>query len=391
MTTRADRKASPMTALHDTLRRHVDDGSLPGVVGLVARGDEVEAVAVGHTDTGRTVPLERDSLFRLASITKPVTAAALMMLVDEGLVGLDDPVSRWLPELAAPMVVRTPGSPVDDLVPAERPITVEHVLSSRCGWGFPPDFSLPAVAPLFELQRGGFAPHAVPALDELLAELAKVPLLHQPGDAWLYNTSSDLQGALIARATGQPLPDFLAERIFEPLGMKDAGFSVPERDLRRLPTAYQPGPDGILKVAETFNDGRDRLPAFPSGAGGLVSTADDYLAFARMLLAGGETADGRRLLSPESVARMTSDQLTPAQRESSPLFLEGQGWGYGGSVDIERTEPWHVPGRYGWVGGTGTAAHLVPATGKVTVLLTQVAMTGPTAPQVVRDFWRVTA
>ncbi|MGW4288050.1 serine hydrolase domain-containing protein [Streptomyces sp. NPDC004673] len=383
-----------MTALHETLRRYVDDGSLPGAVGLVAHGDDIEAVAVGHTDTGQTVPLERDSLFRLASITKPVTAAALMMLVDEGLVGLDDPVARWLPELAAPMVVRTPESPVDDLVPAERPITVEHVLSSRCGWGFPPDFSLPAVAPLFELQRGGFAPQAVPAMDELLAELAKVPLLHQPGETWLYNTSSDLQGALIARATGRTLPDFLAERIFEPLGMTDTGFSVPERDLHRLPTAYQPGPDGTLNVAETFDGGWDRLPAFPSGAGGLVSTADDYLAFARMLLAGGEAAGaggGRRLLSPESVARMTSDQLTPAQRKGSPLFLEGQGWGYGGSVDIDRTEPWNVPGRYGWVGGTGTAAHLIPATGKVTVLLTQVAMTGPTPPAVMRDFWRATA
>ncbi|MGV9786412.1 serine hydrolase domain-containing protein [Streptomyces sp. NPDC003435] len=383
-----------MTALHETLRRYVDDGSLPGAVGLVAHGDDIEAVAVGHTDTGRTVPLERDSLFRLASITKPVTAAALLMLIDEGLVGLDDPVARWLPELAAPMVVRTPESPVDDLVPAERPITVEQVLSSRCGWGFPPDFSLPAVAPLFELQRGGFAPQAVPAMDELLAELAKVPLLHQPGEAWLYNTSSDLQGALIARATGRTLPDFLAERIFEPLGMTDTGFSVPERDLHRLPTAYQPGPDGTLNVAETFDGGWDRLPAFPSGAGGLVSTADDYLAFARMLLAGGEAAGGgggRRLLSPESVARMTSDQLTPAQRKGSPLFLEGQGWGYGGSVDIDRTEPWNVPGRYGWVGGTGTAAHLIPATGKVTVLLTQVAMTGPTPPAVMRDFWRATA
>lgn len=390
MTTRADRKASPMTALHETLRRYVDDGSLPGAVGLVARGDEVEAVAVGYTDTGRSVPLARDSLFRLASITKPVTAAALLMLVDEGLVGLDDPIARWLPELAAPMVVRTPGSPVDDLVPAERPITVEDVLSSRCGWGFPPDFSLPAVRPLFELQRGGFAPHAVPAMDELLAELAKVPLLHQPGEAWLYNTSSDLQGALIARASGRTLPDFLAERVFEPLGMKDTGFCVPERDLHRLPTAYQPGPDGTLAVAEAFDGGWDRLPAFPSGAGGLVSTADDYLAFARMLLAGGE-AGGRSLLSPGSVARMTSDRLTPAQREGSPLFLEGQGWGYGGSVDIDQAEPWNVPGRYGWVGGTGTAAHLVPATGKVTVLLTQVAMTGPTPPAVTRDFWRVTA
>ncbi|MGW4195898.1 serine hydrolase domain-containing protein [Streptomyces sp. NPDC005004] len=379
-----------MTALHDTLTQYVDDGRLPGAVALVARGDDVEVVTVGHADEGRSVPMARDSLFRIASISKPLTAAALMMLVEDGRVAPEDPVERWLPELAAPMVVRTPESPVDDVVPAERSITVEHLLSSRPGWGFPADFSLPAVTALLTVQNGRF-PHTYPALDTWLAELAKVPLLNQPGEAWLYNTASDLQGALIARASGSTLPEFMAERIFEPLGMKDTGFSVPEPEWHRFTTAFRPGEDGTAEVSDDRVDDWKRLPGFPSGAGGLVSTADDWLAFARMLLARGESPEGRRLLSPEAVTRMTTDRLTPAQREASPLFLEGQGWGYGGSVDIARTEPWTVPGRYGWVGGTGTTAHLIPATAKVTVLLTQVAMTGPTPPAAMRDFWRVTA
>ncbi|MGV9426451.1 serine hydrolase domain-containing protein [Streptomyces sp. NPDC003656] len=379
-----------MTALHDTLSQYVDDGRLPGAVALVARGDDVEVVTVGHADEDRSVPMARDSLFRIASISKPLTAAALMMLVEDGRVALEDPVERWLPELAAPMVVRTPESPVDDVVPAERSITVEDLLSSRPGWGFPADFSLPAVTALFAVQNGRF-PHTYPALDAWLAELAKVPLLNQPGEAWLYNTASDLQGALIARASGSTLPEFMAERIFEPLGMKDTGFCVPEREWHRFTTAFRPGENGTAEVSDDRMDDWKRLPDFPSGAGGLVSTADDWLAFARMLLARGESPEGRRLLSPEAVTRMTTDRLTPAQREASPLFLEGQGWGYGGSVDVTRTDPWTVPGRYGWVGGTGTTAHLIPATAKVTVLLTQVAMTGPTPPETMRDFWRVTA
>ncbi|MGV9341806.1 serine hydrolase domain-containing protein [Streptomyces sp. NPDC003688] len=379
-----------MTALHDTLHRYVEDGRLPGAVALVAHGDDVEVVAVGHADGDRSVPMARDSVFRLASTSKPIVAAALMMLVEDGRVALEDPVERWLPELAAPMVVRTPESPVDDVVPAERSITVEDLLSSRPGWGFPADFSLPAVRALFALQNG-LVPHSYPAPAAWLADLAKVPLLNQPGEAWLYNTASDLQGVLIARASGSTLPEFMAERIFEPLGMKDTGFSVPEREWHRFTTAFRPGEDGTAEVADTHADDWKRLPDFPSGAGGLVSTADDWLAFARMLLARGEGPDGRRLLSPEAVTRMTTDRLTPAQREASPLFLEGQGWGYGGSVDIARTEPWTVPGRYGWVGGSGTTAHLIPATAKVTILLTQVAMTSPTPPAAMRDFWRITA
>ncbi|MCX5263388.1 serine hydrolase [Streptomyces sp. NBC_00199] len=379
-----------MSALHETLRRYVDDGTVPGAVGLVARGDEVEAVAVGSRDAAGAAPMTRDSLFRVASITKSVTAAALLTLVEEGTVGLGSPVAEWLPELASPTVVRTPFSPVDDVVPAARAITVEDLLSSRPGWGFPSDFSLPAVQALFAVQKDGRQPQAYPEPDVWLADLARVPLLYQPGEAWLYGTASDLQGVLIARASGRPLPDFLAERFFEPLGMKDTAFEVPKEKRDRFTTAYRPDGTGALELADAPDGEWSGLPRFPSGGGGLVSTADDWLAFARLLLNGGE-AGGRRLLSHTSVSRMTANHLTSAQREIGALFLEGQGWGYGGSVDVEAIDPWNVPGRYGWVGGTGTTAHIVPRTGTVAVLLTQTAMTDPVPTPLMRDFWRCAA
>jgi CubicO group peptidase (beta-lactamase class C family) len=218
-------------------------------------------------------------------------------------------------------------------------------------------------------------------------------LLYQPGEAWLYNICSDIQGMLIARVSGAPLPDFLAERVFAPLGMTDTGFHVPADRLDRFTGYYLPGQDGGLEPADPADAGSQwsSPPAFPSGAGGLVSTVDDYHAFARMLLAEGAAADGRRLLTPESVRRMTSNCLTPDQRKAGGLFLEGMGWGFGGAVDVEAVEPWSVPGRYGWVGGTGTAAHITPSTGAVTILLTQVQMSGPSFPEPMRDFWRYAA
>ncbi|TDC09008.1 class A beta-lactamase-related serine hydrolase [Streptomyces sp. 8K308] len=368
-----------MAGLRQVLGARVEDGSLPGAVGLVARGDHVEVAAAG--------PMGRDSVFRIASLTKPVTAAAVLALVDEGRIGLDEPIGRWLPELAAPSVVRDPAGPVTDVVPAERAITVEDVLSSRAGYGFPADFSLPAVRLLLEgVQSRPLEPQFRAAPDEWLAELAGIPLLHQPGESWLYNICSDLQGLLVTRVTGRPLPEFLAERFFEPLGMVDTGFAVPAGKLGRFTTLYRPLPEGGLEVIDEPGGQWSRPPAFPSGAGGLVSTADDLLAFARMLLDGG-----RGLLSAESVRLMTTDHLTPAQRAAGRLFLEGQGWGYGGSVDVADVDPWNVRGRYGWIGGSGTAAHLVPATGGVAILLTQVAMTRPTPPPVMREFWRYAA
>ncbi|MFI1735132.1 serine hydrolase domain-containing protein [Streptomyces acidicola] len=377
--------------LHDFLKKHVSDGSAPGAVALVARGDRTEVEAVGVADVEGTAPMVRDSIFRIASITKPVVAAAVMMLVEDGRMTLDDPVARWLPELAAPSVVRTPAGPVDDVVPAARQITVADLLTFRAGYGFPSDFSLPAVQPLFsELKQGPPQPQAVAPPDEWMAKLSRIPLLNQPGDAWLYNTCSDIQGVLIARVSGSPLPEFLAERLFEPLGMVDTGFEVPAGKLDRFTSYYRTDPPGAFQLVDAPDGQWARMPAFPSGAGGLVSTVDDWCAFARMLLAEG-TAAGRRLLSPASVELMTTDHLTRAQREAGRLFLEGQGWGFGGSVDIETVDPWNVPGRYGWVGGTGTTAHITPSTGTVSILLTQVAMTDPTPPALMRGFWRYAA
>ena len=191
-----------MSDLRDILERHVGRGSVPGAVGLVARDGRVEVQAAGFADAEGSAPMAGESIFRIASLTKPVIAAAAMMLVEDGQIALDEPVRRWLPELAAPMVVRTPAGPVDDVVPAARPITVADLLTFRAGYGFPSDFSLPVVGLLFsELRQGPPEPQLVAAPDEWMAALSRIPLLHQPGDAWLYNTCSDILGVLIARVS----------------------------------------------------------------------------------------------------------------------------------------------------------------------------------------------
>ncbi|MEU8666047.1 serine hydrolase domain-containing protein [Streptomyces anulatus] len=382
------------TPLHELLDAHIAKGSMPGAVALVSRGGRTEVAAAGTAGLAGSAPMRRDSLFRIASITKPIVAAAAMTLVEDGLIAPADPVAAWLPELAAPLVVRTPQSPVDDVVSAVRPITLLDLLTFRAGYGFPSDFSLPAVAPLFaELKQGPPQPQAVPAPDAWMAALSRIPLLHQPGDGWLYNTCSDILGVLIARVADRPLPAYLAERLFEPLGMTDTGFAVEPTALDRFTSYYRAGADsGDDPVLVDAPDGQwNSPPAFPSGAGGLVSTVDDWAAFGRMLLTGGLNDDGRRVLDAESVRQMITDHLTPGQRAASGLFTEGQGWGFGGAVDVEIAAPWNVLGRYGWVGGTGTTAHIVPSTGAVAVLLTQMEMSGPAAPQVMRDFWTYAA
>ncbi|MFB8106193.1 serine hydrolase domain-containing protein [Streptomyces sp. NPDC056007] len=414
--------------LQELLDAHIAEGPAPGAVALVARGDRVEVAAAGSaalagggggaegggwrgskggTGTGgeggrgggrgtgaSASPMRRDSLFRLASITKPIVAAAAMTLVEDGLIAPADPVAAWLPELSSPLVVRTPQSAVDDVVSAVRPITLLDLLTFRAGYGFPSDFTLPALAPLFaELKQGPPQPQAVPEPDAWMAALSRIPLLHQPGEGWLYNTCSDILGVLIARVADRPLPVYLAERLFEPLGMTDTGFAVAPGALDRFTGYYRAGEGGGsgLELVDGPDGQWSGPPAFPSGAGGLVSTVDDWYAFGRMLLAEGLADDGRRVLAGESVRQMVTDQLTPDQRAASGLFTEGQGWGFGGSVDVEITAPWNVLGRYGWTGGTGTTAHIIPSTGTVAVLLTQVELAGPTAPQVMRDFWTYAA
>jgi CubicO group peptidase (beta-lactamase class C family) len=375
-----------VTGLQEILEQHVDAGSVPGAVALVAHGEDVEVRVHGALDVEGSAPMARDAIFRVSSVTKPIIAAATLQLVDDGRLALDDPVARWLPELASPMVVREPNSAIDDVVPAERAITVEDLLTFRGGHGFPSDFSLPAIAPLFsQLKQGPPMPQLIPAPDDWMAALGGIPLLYQPGQTWLYNTGSDILGVLIARVSGRPLPEFLADRLFEPLRMVDTAFEVPSAERDRFTSYYRPGQNG-LELVDAPDGQWSRRPAFASGSGGLASTADDLLAFGRLLLAGG-TLDGRQLLTRESVRLMTSDHLTRAQREASRLFLDGQGWGYGGSVDVDPVEPWNVPGRYGWVGATGTAAHIVPSSNTVTVVLTNVEMSGPVTPALMQDVW----
>src|SRR5215468_5362626 len=288
-----------MSNLRDILQTYVSNGSVTGAVGLVARGGKVEVQAVGSSDADGSSQMARDSIFRIASITKPITAAAMMMLVEDGRIALEDPVGRWLPELAAPTVVRTPASAVGDVVPAARPITVADLLTFRAGYGFPSDFSLPVVGLLFsELKQGPPQPQTVAPPDEWMATLSRIPLLHQPGEAWLYNTCSDIQGVLIARVSGRPLPEFLAERLFDPLGMIDTGFEVPAVKRDRFTSYYQTGPEGGLELVDAPDGQWSSPPPFPSGAGGLVSTVDDWHCFARMLLAG--SAGDSPLLSPAS-------------------------------------------------------------------------------------------
>ena len=218
-----------------------------------------------------------------------------------------------------------------------------------------------------------------------MAALAEVPLLHQPGEAFTYNTAFDILGVLVARATGRTFADHLDRRILRPLGMSETGFRFPEGSDPRRTTWYRAADCGLDEVDGPHGQWASP-PPFESGAGGLVSTLHDLLAFQRMLLArGGE------VLPPDLVDEMVRDQLTPEVRATDTVFLDGQSWGFGGGVDLGCGSPWHVPGRYGWVGGTGTSAHIVPSDGTIAILLTQVELGGPAGAAVLESFWSAVA
>ncbi len=374
-----------MTALAAALRRFVDSHEVPGLVAAVGRDDEIDVVVLGHQSVDGP-PMAQDSLFRIASITKPMVTALALTFVADGTIRLEQPIDDLLPELASPRVLRSLTGPVDDTVPAARAITVGHLLTSTNGHGFPSDFSAPVVQLLSDrLHQGPPQPQQVPPPEEWMAILADIPLLHQPGEAFTYNTAFDILGVLVARAGGRPLPDLMATRILEPLGMTETGFAFPAGTDHRRTCYYRRGGDGLVEI-----DGPDgqwsTVPAFPSGAGGLVSTVADVLAFQRMLLAGGGD-----ILPAALVTAMTTDQLTPEIRATDTVFLDGQSWGLGGAVDIERRNSWNVQGRYGWVGGTGTSAYVVPSDGSVAILLAQVELAGPTGSTVIEGFWTAAA
>jgi CubicO group peptidase (beta-lactamase class C family) len=376
--------------MHEVLAGHVERGQVPGLVTLVSRRGEVHVDAIGAKAVGGGEPMRRDTIFRITSMTKPITAAAAMILVEECKLRLDEPVDRLLPELADRRVLTRLDAPLHDTVPARRPITVRDLLTFRLGLGTimgPPD-RYPILKAAAELELSGFGPPkpATPhAPDEWMRRLGTLPLMGQPGERWMYNTGAYVLGVLIARASGQPFETFLRERIFEPLGMKDTAFSVPASKLDRLAPAYWI--DGGLH--DGVADGQwSKAPVFPDGGAGLVSTVDDCLAFGQMMLDKG-VHRGERILSRPSVEAMTMDQLTPEQKAVSdffPGFWDTRGWGFGVSVVTRCDGPASSVGRYGWDGGYGTSWANDPKEGVVAILMTQRAAF-PLLSPVYLDFW----
>ena len=375
------------------LERHVERGVLPGLVALVHQDGREHLETIGTMGFENREPIRRDTLFRLASTTKPVTAIGAMILVEECRIRLDDPVDLWLPELADRRVLRTIESRLDDTVEAARPITLRDLLTFRSGYG-----EVMFLAPTSPYQRA-LVEARLPLAefpfaggnDEFMRRLGGLPLGAQPGERWLYHMSAEILGVLIARITGKPLGTFLAERVFEPLGMSDTTFHVAEARRGRLPACY--GTDfssGKVVVLEEAGGGYAARPGtFESGAGGLVSTADDLLALGRMMLGAGSWRE-KRILSRPTIELMTRDHLTPAQKAISPFFpgfWETYGWGLGMGVITGRHDIGDVPGRFGWDGAFGTSWHVDPANGLVGIFLAQRRPDRLALPDFLLDFW----
>jgi CubicO group peptidase (beta-lactamase class C family) len=387
--------AKRLESMHSVLGAYIERGEMPGLVALVSRGENVHVEPAGRLSFGGG-PMERDTIFRIASMTKPITAAAAMILVEECKLRLDDPVDELLPELSHRKVLRQLDAPLDDVVPAKRAITLRDLLTFR--WGFGAVMAWPPAYPIQKaMEAAGLMPGPNPIQqtpDDYMKGLGALPLMHPPGEKWMYHTGSDVLGVLIARASGQAFGDFLRDRIFEPLGMKDTDFHVPPAKQHRFATSYVRNPAAKkLNVHDDPRSGRwGKSPSFAAGGGGLVSTADDYLTFCRMMLGKG-LYHRTRILSPASVAVMTMDHLTDGQKAGMEMFFgDGSGgfksgWGFGMGVDTKRVDLCSSPGRFGWVGGLGTAGYSDPQQNLVGILLTQRMLESPMLPHVMTDFW----
>lgn len=385
--------AGRLARMQATMRRYIDNGWAPGLVTLVHRNGQEYVDVMGSMAFDSAVPMQRNSIFRLASMTKPITAVAAMILVEECRIRLDDAVDDWLPELKNRKVLRTIDSPLDDTVPAKRPITVRDLFTFRSGYG---EVSL--LAPTSPLQKA-LAEASLPLSkwifpgtpDEFMQRLGKLPLAFQPGERWLYHMSAEILGVLISRVAGQSLGQFLRERLFEPLGMHDTGFYVPEEKMERLPVCY--GSDmrtGKLMVLDKAAGGQmSQPPLFEAGAGGLVSTIDDMAAFGLMLLHKG--AYGKeQILSRPSVELMTRDHLTPEQKMPSSFFehfWDTHGWGLGLGVTTASSDLGSALGSFGWDGAFGTSWFVDPKEQLVGILMIQRCPDALNIPLITRDFW----
>jgi CubicO group peptidase (beta-lactamase class C family) len=358
-----------------SIREAIDAGLLAGAVTLVCRaGRTIQVNELGYRDVDARLPMQRDTIFRIASMTKPVTVAAAMGLVEDRKLTLTDPVAKWLPELSDMRVLREPGGALDKTEPARRAITVDDLMTHRSGLAYA--FSVPG-----PLARAYGKMSFRQDQDRWLAELAKLPLAHQPGERLTYSHATDVLGIALSRIEGKPLSDVLAERIFQPLGMTDTGFSVGTSGRRRAATMYKldeaTGQNPVLRH-DVMGPAPITDPPFCTGGAGLWSTVDDYLRFARMLLEGG-TLDGVRVLSEESVRLMRTDRLTDEQKQYPFLgapFWVGRGFGLNLSVVTDPTKSRQLfgPGGLGtfsWPGAYGTWWQADPSADLILIYLIQ--------------------
>jgi CubicO group peptidase (beta-lactamase class C family) len=370
--------AEALAQIPPALQAVVDAGDLSGFVTLVWRKGEVAQVnMLGCRDIAAKVPMTRDTLFRIASMTKPVTSIAALMLMEEGKLRLEDPITRWIPELGGLQVLKDPEGPIDQTYPAARDITVEDLMTHRSGlaYGFT---SIGPIAYAYEERLG--APLGTPLTpDEWLAALGTLPLSYPPGERFHYSHATDVLGFLVARIEGKPLGEVLRERIFAPLGMDDTFFWCPPEKRDRLARLYKAPPEGGPLEDVSFPIAKT-APAFEAGGGGLISTADDYLKFARMMLGRGEV-DGVRLVKADTVELMAANRLTEAQREIPFMgipFWGGQGFGLGVSVITDPAkQEWMGAGSrgaFGWPGAFGTWWQADPAQDMVMIYLIQNSM-----------------
>jgi CubicO group peptidase (beta-lactamase class C family) len=337
-----------------SIREVCDAGLLAGAVTVVwQRGEVLQLNEIGYRDVDAGLPMQRDTLFRIASMTKPVTVAAVMSLVDEGKLALEDPITRWAPEFAGVRVLDDPHAPLDRTHPARRAILIEDLLTHTSGlaYGFSVSGPISKAYVRLPFNQGP---------DAWLTELAKLPLVHQPGERVTYSHAIDLLGVIASRIEGKPFYQVLDERILGPAGMPDTGFFVSAEARRRAATMYRLTEEHVLQHG-VMGPPHIRPPSFCNAGGGLWSTADDYLRFVRMLLGDG-TVDGVRVLSGESVRLMRTDRLTDEQKRHNFLgapYWVGRGFGLNLSVvtDPVKSAPLFGPGGLGtfsWPGAYGT-------------------------------------
>jgi CubicO group peptidase (beta-lactamase class C family) len=327
----------------------VDEGKLAGIVTLVSRHGKVPHFETfGHQDTASSTPMARDTIFRIYSMSKPITGVALMTLYEEGKFRLSDSLSKYIPEFADLMVASESGTDRPAVEKPNHPITIRELMTHTAGF----TYGLFSRSPVDKLYRDAGVLDPDSALRDMILKLAKIPLLYQPGTRWHYSVAVDIQGYLVEVLSGRPFDVFLKERIFDPLGMKDTGFHVPGDKADRFAQLYIYDDDGALAVAEGEN-GYLKPTTFFSGGGGLVSTAMDYMRFCQMLLNGGEL-DGVRILAPLTVERMHQNHLPRDMGERVPGSGKGFGLDFSVVLDSIQADTSRRKGAYDWSGAAGT-------------------------------------